>query len=91
MRPTLEPGTGLIGIRTPRARVGELRVFEHPDHADFWLVKRVVAASDGRMRVLSDDHIRPTVDSRKFGAVDVAGSYRVLLRVPASVDVSAVR
>ena len=57
-------------------------MFEHPAQPDFWLVKRVVAVNDDRMRVLSDDHTRSTVDSRKFGEIDVAGSYRVVLRVP---------
>lgn len=85
MRPTLEPGSGLIGLRTTRVRVGELRVFEHPHRPDFWMVKRVATTDEGFMWVLSDDHTRSTVDSRQLGDIEVAGSYRVILRVPSVV------
>ena len=46
------------------------------------MVKRVVAVDDRSMWVLSDDHTRPTVDSRQLGDIEIAGSYRVILRVP---------
>lgn len=82
MRPTLVPGNGLIGLRSRRARVGQLRVFEHPDRPGFWLVKRVTAVSDDRMHVRSDDRTRSTVDSRQLGDIVVDGSYRVIARVP---------
>jgi hypothetical protein len=82
MSPTLQPGDGLIGVRSGRARAGQLRVFEHPERPGFWMVKRVATVGDGTMWVLSDDRSRPTVDSRRLGNIGVAGSYRVVLRVP---------
>lgn len=83
MEPTLVAGHGLIGVRWARARVGELRCVEHPDEPGFWLVKRVESvASDGTMRVSSDNRTVAAVDSRRFGPVRVAGSYRVVIRIP---------
>jgi hypothetical protein len=83
MEPTLEDGQGLIAIRTRSARVGQLRCLEHPRRPGFWLVKRVSEVHpDGTMSVLSDNRAATTADSRSFGTVPVAGSYRVLLRVP---------
>lgn len=84
MEPTLVAGQGLIGWRTGRARAGELRCVEHPERAGFWLVKRVesVDAPAGAMRVRSDNDAVPAVDSRRFGPVPIAGSYRVIVRVP---------
>ena len=84
MEPTLAEGQGLIGWRTARVRPDELRCVEHPTHPGFWLVKRVesVDASAGTMRVRSDNDDAPTVDSRRFGPVPVAGSYRVVVRIP---------
>ena len=72
-------GQGLLGVRSRRARVGQLRVFPHPERADFWLVKRVAAVRpDGRMEVRSDNDEAETADSRTFGPVPVKGSYRVV-------------
>jgi hypothetical protein len=82
MEPTLTAGQGLIGWATSTARVGELRCFEHPEQAGFWLVKRVASLHDDRMRVISDNHHANTADSRSFGSVVVAGSFRVIVRVP---------
>ncbi|MEM9517007.1 MAG: S26 family signal peptidase [Actinomycetota bacterium] len=84
MEPTLVAGQGLVARTTRRARPGELRCVEHPEHPGFWLVKRVdsVDAAAGTMRVHSDNHDAATVDSRQFGRVAIAGSYRVVLRVP---------
>jgi hypothetical protein len=81
MLPALRPGDGLLAVRSDRIRRGQLRVFEHPARAGFWLVKRVGHIRDGRFEALSD---RPegAVDSRTFGDVPIAGSYRVVLRVP---------
>ena len=83
MEPTLVDGQGLVGLATRRARVGELRAFVHPDRPDFCLVKRVTAVDGSSMIVESDNRDVPTVDSNTFGPVDVAGSYRVVVRVPA--------
>jgi hypothetical protein len=83
MEPTLVDGQGLIAVRSKSARVGQLRCLEHPDRPDFWLVKRVSAVhADGTMSVLSDNRDVTMADSRSFGPVPIAGSYRVVLRIP---------
>jgi hypothetical protein len=80
MRPALREGQGLLSVRSRRAKVGQLRVLEHPLRPGFWLVKRVSEVLPGeRMRVLSDDPSATDADSRDFGSVPVAGSYRVLV------------
>lgn len=76
-------GQGLIAVRSGSAKVGQLRCFEHPDQPGFWLVKRVAAVHvDARMSVLSDNLDATFADSRSFGTVPIAGSYRVVVRVP---------
>ena len=82
MLPTLRPGDGLIGVRRRRIRRGEIRVFEHPGRPGFWLVKRVGAVRGDRFEAISDHAEAVTVDSRVFGDVPVAGSYRMVLRIP---------
>jgi hypothetical protein len=83
MEPTLVDGQGLIAVRSGSARVGQLRCLEHPDRPNFWLVKRVAEVhDDGTMSVLSDNRESTLADSRSFGPVPVAGTYRVVLRVP---------
>jgi hypothetical protein len=83
MEPTLVDGQGLVGIPTRRARVGEIRCLPHPHRPEFWLVKRVSDVHDGEtMSVLSDNRSVTLADSRSFGAVPIAGSYRVVVRVP---------
>lgn len=78
MEPTLVHGQAMIGVWWPRVRPGELRVFEHPARADFWLVKRVATVDAASMIVASDNADAPAVDSRSFGPVDTQGSYRVV-------------
>lgn len=80
MEPTLVAGQGLLGTRYGRPKPGQIRCFEHPQRPGFWLVKRVQEVTGATMRV-SADNPRGT-DSRHFGDVPVAGSYRVLLTVP---------
>lgn len=82
MEPTLVDGQGMIGVRVGRVRVGQIRTFEHPHRAGFWLVKRVVALDGDSMIVESDNVTLPTEDSRSFGPVDVAGSYRIVVSIP---------
>jgi hypothetical protein len=82
MEPTLADGQGLVGLRTRRASPGQLRCVEHPHRPGFWLVKRVDAVDGDTMTVSSDNAAVATVDSRVFGPVCVAGSYRVIVRVP---------
>lgn len=86
MRPTLEPGDGLLGLRCGRARRGEIRVFPDPAVPTRWLVKRVGdvrgAGRNATFTACSDNpHAPGVVDSRRFGWVSVAGSYRVVWTV----------
>ncbi len=78
MEPTLSANEGLIGVAWLPVRRGELRVFEHPERPNFWLVKRVEAIDGDRMVVASDNKSMSTVDSRAFGPVPRRGSYRVV-------------
>lgn len=83
MEPTLVDGQGLVAVPTRRAAPGQLRCVEHPRRPGFWLVKRVSEVHpDGTMSVLSDSAEATMADSRSFGPVPIAGSYRVVLRVP---------
>ena len=73
----------MIAVRSERARPGQRRVFEHPSRPGTWLVKRVERVhDDGTMWVTSDNAEATRADSRTFGSLPVAGSYRVVLRVP---------
>jgi len=83
MEPTLGDGQGLIAIPTRSAKVGQLRCLQHPERPDFWLVKRVSGVHpDATMTVLSDNREATMADSRSFGPIPIAGSYRVVLRLP---------
>jgi hypothetical protein len=83
MEPTLVDGEGLVGVLTTSAAIGQLRCLEHPERPGFWLVKRVSAVhADGTMSVSSDNPTAPTVDSGSFGPVPIAGTYRIVLRIP---------
>lgn len=81
MRPALMPGDGLVAIRSARLRRGQVRCFEHPGRAGFWLVKRV-GDVDGTSFVALSDHDAPgVVDSRRFGSVDAGSSWLAVVRV----------
>lgn len=81
MEPTLVHGQGLFATRYGRPKAGQLRCFEHPDKPGFWLVKRVgQIRPNATMTVTSDNPVG--TDSRHFGPVPTAGSYRVFLVVP---------
>jgi hypothetical protein len=86
MRPTLVPGDGLLALTFGAPRRGQLRVFPDPTLPSRWLVKRVGDVR-GRGRsatfeALSDNpRAAGVVDSRQFGWVPAAGSYRVLWTV----------
>lgn len=82
MLPALGSGDGLIAIRSKRLRRGQIRCFEHPERPGFWLVKRVGDVRGETFQAVSDNRSTPTVDSRRFGYVPVAGTYRVILRLP---------
>ena len=82
MQPTLQPGDGLIAVRSNRVRRGQIRCFEHPGRPGFWLVKRVGDVRGDTFEALSDNPDADAVDSRRFGFVPIRGSYRMLVRVP---------
>lgn len=82
MEPTLVDGQGIIGWRTDHVRSDQLRCLEHPERPGFWLVKRVESVEGVTMRVVSDNLDVEAVDSRRFGPVPVAGSYRVIVKIP---------
>jgi hypothetical protein len=91
MRPALTPGDGLLALRGGDPRPGQLRVFQDPTLASRWLVKRVGLVSgagrDATFEACSDNAGAPgVIDSRQFGSVPAAGSYRVVWTVRARPD-----
>ena len=90
MRPALSPGDGLLALRGGGPRRGQLRVFRDPTLPSRWLVKRVGGVrGTGRnatFEACSDNPRAPgVVDSRQFGWVPAAGSYRVLWTVRGAI------
>jgi hypothetical protein len=86
MRPALRPGDGLLALCGGAPRRGQLRVFPDPTLPSRWLVKRVGdvrgAGRNAKFEACSDNPQAPgVVDSRQFGWVPVAGSYRVIWTV----------
>jgi hypothetical protein len=86
MRPTLNPGDGLLALSCGAPRRGQLRVFPDPTLPSRWLVKRVGdVRGRGRSATFEARSDNPSaagvVDSRQFGWVAAAGSYRVLWTV----------
>ena len=83
MRPALEPGDGLVALSGGAPRRGQIRVFPDPTLPSRWLVKRIGgvrgAGPNVTFEACSDNPRAPgVVDSRQFGWVAAAGSYRVL-------------
>ena len=84
MSPTFNDGDGVIAIRSRRAIDGQVRVARNPKNNSMWLLKRVAAVGqDGMMNLSSDSGDLSAVDSRTFGRVQVRGSFRVFLHLPA--------
>jgi hypothetical protein len=86
MCPALRSGDGLLAWRGGDPRRGQLRVFPDPTLPARWLVKRVGGVrGSGRnatFEARSDNAQAPgVVDSRQFGWVPAAGSYRVVWTV----------
>lgn len=82
MRPTLRPGDGLLALRCGAPHSGQLRVFRDPTLPSRWLVKRVGQVRGPLFEARSDNPRAPgVVDSRQFGWVPAAGSYRVVWTV----------
>lgn len=86
MVPALQPGDGLLAVRGGDVRPGQVRVFEDPRGRAMYLVKRVgVVYGTGdtaTFEARSDNASAPgATDSRDFGPVPAAESYRVILAV----------
>ena len=86
MRPALNPGDGVLALRGGDPRRGQIRVFPDPTLPSRWFVKRVGdVRGTGRCATFearSDNPRAPgVVDSRQFGWVPAAGSYRVVWTV----------
>ena len=88
MEPALVPGQGLIAVRWPRRRPGQIRVVHHPT-APMWMVKRLSHRVDagqtdgaGERWYLTADNPRLGVDSRTLGAIDLTDSWLVVIAVP---------
>jgi hypothetical protein len=89
MRPALNPGDGLLGLRGGTPSVGQLRLFRDPRRSTRWLVKRVGdvygTGSSAIFEARSDNPKAPgAVDSHEFGWVPAAGSYRVVRTIRAT-------
>jgi signal peptidase I len=82
MQPALQPGDGILAVRSRRVRRGEIRCFEHPERPGFWLVKRVGDVRGDTFEARSDNPAVGAVDSRRFGFVPIRGSYRMVVRIP---------
>jgi hypothetical protein len=86
MQPALTPGDGLLALSGGAPRRGQIRVFPDPTLPSRWLVKRVGgvrgAGRNATFEACSDNPgASGVVDSRQFGWVTAAGSYRVLWTV----------
>ena len=82
MEPTLHPGQGLIAIRSRKLRRNQLRVVEHPERPGFWIVKRLGDRVDQTRWMLLADNSSEGQDSRHFGPVDMADSWRIVVKIP---------
>ncbi|GEM_PF-276633 len=82
MEPTLTDGQGLIAIRSTVIRRGQLRVVQHPERPNFWIVKRLGNRVDQHRWMLTADNADFGQDSRHFGPVDLSDSWRVVLKIP---------
>ncbi|BBX19694.1 S26 family signal peptidase [Mycolicibacterium duvalii] len=86
MVPLLQPGDGLLAVRARDVEPGQVRVFADPRDGARYLVKRVGAVrragDSATFEARSDNPGAPGVtDSRHFGWVPAADSYRVVLAV----------
>jgi DNA-3-methyladenine glycosylase II len=84
MLPTLAPGDEFVTTLTRPPAIGDIVALPHPDHDDFWLVKRLAAGPgdrvdglgvvpEGKAWVLSDNRAESAHDSRSFGPVPLSG------------------
>lgn len=85
MLPGLRPGDLLVARRDAHPKPGSIVVFPRDDGT--WLVKRLVAESDGEAWVGSDNEGVTMADSRTLGWIPTRSMYRAWLRFrrPASI------
>lgn len=91
MLPALRPGDVVLGVRDPEPHFGSLVVLPHPGKPDMWLIKRLVAHSDGEAWVESDNPDVGATDSRTFGWAPASSMYRVTWRVRRGLFVRRIR
>jgi DNA-3-methyladenine glycosylase II len=75
MRPALVPGDEIVASDSSPSTVGDVVVFPHPEHEDFWLVKRLAEPPEDlgpdRVWVLSDNREVTLADSRSLGPINI--------------------
>ncbi|MGE2735725.1 S26 family signal peptidase [Mycolicibacterium vaccae] len=86
MAPFLQPGDGLLAVGCGDVKPGQVRVFPDPRGRAMYLVKRVGEVwedpDDTTFEARSDNSSAAGVtDSRHFGPVRAADTYRVVLAV----------
>lgn len=86
MSPTLRPGQEVVAVDTREPKPGNLVVFEHPERAGFWLVKRLV---DDTGWVLSDNPEHGESDSRTLGPIAVCTLWDVVTELDDDTFVTA--
>ena len=80
MLPTFRPGDRLLLVRRfRRLRVGDLVALKDPTCSQRTLVKRVRSIDAGSAIVVGDND-QSSTDSRRFGAVPLAGIQRLVVR-----------
>ena len=86
MLPTLQPGQEVVAVNTRTPRPGNLVVFQHPDDASLWLIKRLV---DEEGTVISDNSEDSAHDSHDFGPLPLSRLWSVVERLEPKTFVMA--
>ncbi|MGD2059768.1 MAG: S26 family signal peptidase [Acidimicrobiia bacterium] len=88
MSPTLQPGQEVVAVNTREPVPGNLVVFEHPERAGFWLIKRLL---DETGWVTSDNAKVADSDSRTLGPIPMADLWDVVTELDAGTFQDACR
>ena len=95
MLPNLHPGDEVVATDSREPRIGDVVVFEHPDRAGFWMIKRMVAPPEpvepGEAWVLSDNPAETRADSRALGAIPRTALRPIVERLDAATFAEACR
>lgn len=81
MTPTLQPGQEVVAVDTRLPEPGNLVVFEHPDRAGFWLIKRLADRSGW---IISDNEELSDTDSRTLGRLPLENLWPVVDKLDAA-------